>query len=244
LKTAEVSSYNGFQMLSDKVFSCRFPPRKVRAARVFFYSLIAAGNAGAAVPAVFQSKCVGCHGATPQAKLDLRTEASILKGGMSGLVITPGAADKSLLLSKVVSGQMPMGQPRLTDAEIDQIRTWIDRGIAAPAPAIVSEYEVRAILQARCVICHGASDRKGGLDLRTVASRLKGGQSGPAVVPGKPEESLLYRRIVKGEMPPDKLAKELAVELPTAAETEKIRAWIAEGAPGPPAQLPPVTVVR
>ena len=57
-------------------------------------------------------------------------------------------------------------------------------------------------------------------------------------MPGKPEESLIYQRIVKGQMPPDKLAKELAVELPTASETEKIRAWIAAGAPGASADRP------
>ena len=95
------------------------------------------------------------------------------------------------------------------------------------------------------MLCHGSGDRKGGLDLRTVASRLKGGKSGPGLVPGKPEESLIYQRIVKGEMPPDKLAKDLAVELPTASETEKIRAWIAAGAPGPVAvALPPDAVVK
>jgi hypothetical protein len=64
-------------------------------------------------------------------------------------------------------------------------------------------------------------------------------------VPGKPEESLIYQRIVKGQMPPDKLAKDLAVELPTASETEKIRAWIAAGAPGPEAiTVPPDALVK
>ena len=64
-------------------------------------------------------------------------------------------------------------------------------------------------------------------------SMLRGGKSGPVVVAGKPEESLLLKRIVSGQMPPEKQAKELAVELPTEAETNKIRAWIAAGAPGP-----------
>jgi hypothetical protein len=36
---------------------------------------------------------------------------------------------------------------------------------------------------------------------------LKGGKSGPALVPGKPEESILFKRIVNGQMPPDKTAK-------------------------------------
>ena len=194
---------------------------------------------------ILQAKCVMCHGTAPQGKLDLRSQQAILNGGASGPVVVPGESAKSLLLTKVVTRQMPPGNVKLTEAEIDQIRTWIDKGLAPAAPVTVSEHEVRAIFQVRCVLCHGSGDRKGGLDMRTVASRLKGGKSGPGLVPGKPEESLIYQRIVKGQMPPDKLAKDLAVELPTASETEKIRAWIAAGAPGPEAiVLPPDATVK
>ena len=184
---------------------------------------------------VFAAKCVACHGENGQGKLDLRTEAAVLKGGASGAAVVPGEAAKSLLLDKVITGQMPPGKVKLTAAETDQLRTWIERGLAPAAPALsaVREQDARAVFQARCVTCHGSGRRDGGLDLRTVAGRLKGGKSGPGLVPGKPEESLIYQRIVKGQMPPDKLAKELAVELPTAGETEKIRAWIAAGAPEP-----------
>ncbi|MEO8372244.1 MAG: PSD1 and planctomycete cytochrome C domain-containing protein [Candidatus Solibacter sp.] len=197
------------------------------------------------VQPILQAKCVMCHGATPQGKLDLRTEAAVLKGGASGLAVEPGASDKSLIITKVVTRQMPPGNLKLTDKEIDAIRQWIDQGLAVTAPVVVTEHEVRAIFQARCVLCHGSTDRKGGLDMRTLESRLKGGKSGPGLVPGKPDESLIYQRIVKGQMPPDKLAKELAVELPTASETEKIRAWIAAGAPGAtPIVLPPDATVK
>ncbi len=166
-------------------------------------------------------------------KLDLRTAETVLKGGASGAAVQPGESAKSLLMDKVVTGQMPPGKVKLTGEEMDAIRTWIDKGLAKPATAAVvpSEHEIRGILQVRCVACHGAGQQKGGLDLRTNASRQKGGKSGPALVAGRPEQSLLLKRIVDGTMPPDKGAKELAIELPTAAETEKIRAWIAAGAP-------------
>ena len=197
------------------------------------------------VQPILAAKCVMCHGTTPQGKLDLRTEAAVLKGGASGDAVSPGASDKSLIVTKVVTRQMPPGNVKLTDAEIDVIRQWIDQGLAVAPSAVVTEHEVRAIFQARCVMCHGSSDRRGGLDMRTLESRLKGGKSGPGLVPGKPEESLIYQRIVKGQMPPDKLAKELAVELPTANETEKIRAWIAAGAPAAtPIVLPPDATVK
>jgi hypothetical protein len=182
---------------------------------------------------IFKAKCLACHGAGgAQGKLDLRTPEGVLQGGASGPAVQAGAAAKSLLMDKIVTGQMPPGKNKMTPAEMDQVRAWIDKGLQAPAVvAAVNEHEVRGIIQARCVTCHGGLQKMGGLDMRTVASRLKGGKSGPALVPGKPEESLLYTRIVKGQMPPDKLAKTLAVELPTDSETEKIRAWIAAGAP-------------
>jgi mono/diheme cytochrome c family protein len=57
-----------------------------------------------------------------------------------------------------------------------------------------------ALLGASCLACHGA-DAKGGLDLRTRASALKGGTRGPAVVPGRAAESLLYK-VVAGHAQP------------------------------------------
>jgi mono/diheme cytochrome c family protein len=215
-------------------------------------TLLAAGTVSAAtfdsaVKPVFQAKCLACHGAAAMGKLDLRTPESVLKGGESGPVVMPGSADKSLLIDKVVTQQMPPGKVKMTDAEIDIVRNWINKELAPPAeaPATVTGIEALAIFQARCTTCHGGLRKEGGLDLRTEASRLKGGKSGPAIVPGKPEASLLYKRMANGQMPPDKMAKDLAVELPTDAETEKIKAWIAEGAPSFQAPIrPSVPTVR
>ena len=210
---------------------------------LFTLALAAAGqNFDASAGPVFKAKCAGCHGAAAQGKLDLRTEEAALKGGASGPAIVAGNAAKSFLIDKVVTGQMPPGKAKLSDAEIDVIRGWVDKLPPVETVARVSEHEVRGILQARCVTCHGGLSQKGGLDLRSMASRLKGGKSGPALVPGKPEASSMYSRIVSGQMPPEKMAKELAVELPTEAETAKIKAWIAQGAPGPE-PLPALTAV-
>src|SRR5205807_10205542 len=60
------------------------------------------------------------------------------------------------------------------------------------------------ILNRQCSGCHGPAQMSG-LDLRPRASLLTGGQRAPAIVPGKPEESLLYTATAgKGElkMPP------------------------------------------
>ena len=82
----------------------------------------------------------------------------------------------------------------------------------------------------RCQVCHGKRKQEGGLDLRTMASRLKGGNSGPALVPGKPDESLLLQRIAAGEMPPPDMLFENHVKTPTDTEVALLRQWIAEGA--------------
>ena len=57
------------------------------------------------------------------------------------------------------------------------------------------ETRMRPLLVDRCLKCHGAKKQWGGLRLDSRASLLRGGDSGPAVVPGRPDESLLLRAI-------------------------------------------------
>jgi uncharacterized protein DUF1553/uncharacterized protein DUF1549/cytochrome c len=196
-----------------------------------------------AVAPIFKAKCLVCHsGSNPQAGLDLQTKQSLLAGGKSGRAIVVGSSEKSLLVERIVSGSMPMGGEKLSDREIAQIRLWIDRvapleddvrstklRVAAPEP--VSEHDVLPILQMHCTVCHGKRSQEGGLDLRSPAGRLKGGRSGPALVPGKPESSLMMKRILAGEMPPPKMYVEYAVRPPNSTEVETLRRWIAAGAP-------------
>lgn len=86
------------------------------------------------------------------------------------------------------------------------------------------EADIRPILRAHCLDCHGASDEKqGGLDLRLVRFQLAGGDSGPAIEPGDAEASLVVQRIRAGEMPPSGAKV-------TPRELETIERWIAGGA--------------
>src|SRR5262249_26279375 len=74
---------------------------------------------------------------------------------------------------------------------------------AEPSAApLTFEKDVRPIFKALCFQCHGEEDNpKGKLDLRLVRLIRQGGKSGPAVVPGKPEDSLLWQRLAADEMP-------------------------------------------
>src|SRR3981189_1789357 len=68
------------------------------------------------------------------------------------------------------------------------------------------ERKIRPVLVKECYPCHSSESKriKGGLRLDSRAGVLKGGDTGPAVVPGKPDESLLLAalRYDGSEMPP------------------------------------------
>ena len=183
---------------------------------------------------IFKQSCLACHGQEPfQGELDLSSLEGVLRGGKSGTAVAPGASDRSLLLKKIVGGSMPPMDPRLTNDQVDRIRGWIDHGLnqetAASGPP-VTEKDVLPIFQLRCAKCHGKRRQEAGLDLRTLAARLKGGKSGPALVPGDPEDSLLFQRIIRQEMPPTDMLFESQVRPPIDSEVEVLRKWIAGGA--------------
>ena len=87
------------------------------------------------------------------------------------------------------------------------------------------------ILFRHCVACHGSARPEAGLDLRTRASISKGGKSGPAMVPGKPDESLILEKIRAGEMPPRSQLVEACVKPVEPTDVEAIARWIDAGAP-------------
>ena len=92
-------------------------------------------------------------------------------------------------------------------------------GGSAPSPSADQDVDfvrdIRPILEANCNQCHGADQSMNGLRLDTREAALKGGQSGPAILPGDGSSSLLYRKIVgdapgspmplTGSLPPDQV---------------------------------------
>jgi mono/diheme cytochrome c family protein len=116
---------------------------------------------------------------------------------------------------------------------------------AAGAPAlVVYERDVRPVLKAHCFHCHGEDGtREGGLDVRLRRLIVEaGGKSGPAVVPGKPDESRLYQLVRDGEMPRGDDEKRLP-----EADVLTIRRWIEGGAATlrpEPAEVPAVMITE
>jgi cytochrome c553 len=190
------------------------------------------------VQPLLQAKCVRCHGdKTRKADLDLRTRAGIVKGSESGAVIVPGKPAGSKLYEMVHEGKMPPGaKDKLSKAEVEIIQRWIEAGARFSADQgqpdlAVTQHDVIPILLRRCTACHGRTQRENGLDLRTKASMLHGGKSGPAIVPGKPEESLLLKKVRSGDMPPRRRIIEVSIKPIEPAEIDVLAKWIAAGAP-------------
>ena len=106
------------------------------------------------------------------------------------------------------------------------------------------EAKVRPILVQHCIKCHGPDKQKGGLRLDSKPGWQTGGENGPALKPGKPDDSLLIKA-VRGadgtaQMPPNaKLS---------AAEVTALVQWVKDGAIDPrdggPARLGGVTVAQ
>src|SRR5213080_4938553 len=107
------------------------------------------------------------------------------------------------------------------------------RGAAAQDDAFF-ETRVLPLLKQRCFECHSHEKKiKGSLALDSRSGWEKGGKSGPAVVPGKPEASLLIKAVSHAEkdlkMPPKKM-------LP-ADEIALLTEWVQKGAPDPRAPV-------
>ncbi len=95
---------------------------------------------------------------------------------------------------------------------------------AAPAQPLTFEQHVRPILKVFCLDCHGGGEKlEGKLDLRLKRFIAAGGESGAALLAGKPGDSLIVKRLKSGEMPPTEKkvpADQIAI----------IEQWIAGGA--------------
>jgi uncharacterized membrane protein len=113
----------------------------------------------------------------------------------------------------------PAGTPRDTSA---------GSATSADPRAEFFATQVLPVIETRCLRCHSGPKPKAGLYQTTVASLLKGGRTGPAIVPGRPDESLMFQRITAKSdddvMPPDGRL--------SADQIAAIERWIREGAVG------------
>lgn len=95
--------------------------------------------------------------------------------------------------------------------------------------------DIKPLIKERCLACHGALKKSGGLRLDTGELIRRGGDGGPSVEPGAPDESLLIERVTEPDaalrMPPEGPPLE-------PRQIEALKAWIAAGAPSPEGEAP------
>jgi hypothetical protein len=98
----------------------------------------------------------------------------------------------------------------------------LDAG-APKTPPSDFDRAIAPLLTQHCLDCHAGPRPRGGLDLTRRQSALAGGDKGHAVVPGKPDDSILWQYVNAGKMPPKRPLPE--------KDKAALRAWIEAGAP-------------
>jgi mono/diheme cytochrome c family protein len=192
------------------------------------------------VQPVLTASCAGCHGSAAMGGLRIDSREALLKGGKTGPAIVVGDPDKSLLMAAVRQTgaiKMPQGGERLSDAQIADLATWIKNGAAWPEAAVAAggkpesvlteffELHIRPVLAQQCFACH-TNTKSGGLRLDARKDILAGGKSGPAIVPGDPDKSLLLSAIRhNGPLKMPKGGTRLSDE-----QLENFTTWVKDGA--------------
>ncbi|MFK5923446.1 MAG: PSD1 and planctomycete cytochrome C domain-containing protein [Verrucomicrobiota bacterium] len=190
-----------------------------------------------AIAPILKQHCSDCHNPDKRkGELDLSTTESLMRGGESGAVFKAGEPEQSHLYELTHKGEMPKKGDKLSHQQVETIRHWIEGGARFQNPPKIAEkklnqHDVLPIVLLRCTVCHGPRRQDGGLDLRTPAAMLKGGENGPALIVGKPDDSLMIRRIESQACPPRDLLLKYFVKRPPSSETKTLRDWISAGAP-------------
>ncbi|MBP86455.1 MAG: hypothetical protein CMJ64_07040 [Planctomycetaceae bacterium] len=187
---------------------------------------------------ILRAKCFVCHGDEKQkGGLSLASLLSLTERGESGSAVLAGKPDESLLLKMIQEGEMPPEGEGLSAEQIGVLRRWIEDGTEirkVQRERAITQHRIIPLMLLRCTACHGGRRREADLDLRSKAGMIAGGKSGPAVLPGKPGESLLIKRIRAEQMPPRRQLVSVSVKPMDAGELAVLEAWIAAGLPESP----------
>lgn len=189
---------------------------------------------------LLEKRCNRCHEPDEsQSGLDLTRVDTIKRGGDElGTGIVPGDPDSSPLI-QVVTGKtepaMPSEGDPLSKAEIDLLRRWIQEGAEDDSQQFSREdvdffeREIRPVLFARCFKCHAGDEAESGLRLTSRHALLIGGNRGAAVLPGKPDASLLLNAIRHG----GNLRMPKGGDALSATQVSAFAEWIKRGLPWP-----------
>jgi YHS domain-containing protein/mono/diheme cytochrome c family protein len=145
-----------------------------------------------------------------------------------------------LIVASHFGGSLTHGSDYLVRYAPGPFRSWLrapaasqnDRSASATVPASKEVFVtlVQPVFQQNCVACHGPEKTKGHLRLDSFDAILKGGENGPAIVPGKPLDSLLVKRVQLPASSDDHMPPEGKPQ-PSASDIALLQWWIGAGAP-------------
>ncbi|MEZ6058635.1 MAG: PSD1 and planctomycete cytochrome C domain-containing protein [Planctomycetaceae bacterium] len=122
----------------------------------------------------------------------------------------------------------PLTKGKAKDSETASDAASVDPVVTAEQREFF-EKQVRPLLVEHCHQCHSAKQQKGELRLDSRAAMLRGGDTGPAIIPGKPDASELYLAVSYDpngyQMPPKGKLPDAAIEV--------FKRWVEMGAPWP-----------
>lgn len=210
------------------------------------------------VAPILLAKCGNCHVSRSRGDFSMATFAALARGTEYGAVIQPGDSEGSRLIEVLRTGDMPRGGGRMTPEEIDTLVRWVDAGatfdgddrnapleriaaasdsaatmrLAVTAPTgdetVLFSRDIAPVLVEHCTVCHGGNQPSARLSLDQFSQLLRGGNNGPILAPGKPDESLLVQKL-RGTANDGARMPLRQPPLPDEV-IAKFATWIAEGA--------------
>ncbi|ADB19047.1 hypothetical protein Psta_4401 [Pirellula staleyi DSM 6068] len=209
------------------------------------------------VAPILVQHCGGCHVRGSRGMFSMASYDVLMKGPAAGKVVFPGNIDGSDLVVKIQDKEMPPSGAGIPEPQLATLKKWITEGAkfdgpdpaanltaltagtpaAAPPMVMVAEAtgketisfakDIAPVLVASCTGCHGTNRPRENFSVFTFESLLKGGDLGTAILPGKPADSLLIKKL-KGTADGMRMPQGMA---PLADEViAKFEKWIEEGA--------------
>lgn len=225
----------------DGTLDLALPLSTASAAASFVLGLLLAGGGG------YPPSTVAWHRALTLAAIVLLAAVSVVfalatqerrEGGRTPYRALLAGTLLVLSVGAHYGGTLSRGEGYLTRYAPDTVRRWLGETIEVATPAepprvgeepLIFAEVVVPVMNRTCVSCHGPKEAKGKLRLDSLEAMQKGGDDGPAVLPGQGSKSPLYARMAlpladDDHMPPADHPQ------PTDAERELVRFWIDRGA--------------